>query len=123
MTLWAVATGGMVHGSCPSFEMGRVVTRRRVGIIVQHPPRQRVVGPLQSVVSRVRTSEICLRRYRTRTMNVKNFAGWDVCSAGWQLTLRNFSTLAWAFGAAGVADVKLLTRIGDAVSTRSGDLD
>ena len=30
MTLWAVATGGMVHGSCPSFEMGRVVTRRRV---------------------------------------------------------------------------------------------
>ena len=40
-----------------------------------------------------------------------------------QLTQRNLSTLAWAFGAAGVADVTLSTRIGDAVRTRPGDLD
>ena len=61
MTLWAVATGGMVHGSCPLFGMRRVVTRRRVAEFSNTSLAN--VSWAFAKCGRARTSEICLRRF------------------------------------------------------------
>ena len=85
-------------------------------------------GPLHSVAGRGRARSVCVdlcSHHERQELCLLGglFGRLAERASACQLTLPNFSTLAWAFGAAGVADVKLLTRIGDAVRTRSGDLD
>ena len=83
MTLWAVATGGMVHDSCPLFGMGRVVTRRRVPEF-SNTRLANVSWAFAKCGQPGADERDLFASIRARTMNVKNFAGWEVCSGGWR---------------------------------------